>query len=73
MPHISLILYVGRTPQELSRMAETLQMSLVKELGMKSGDISVSLNEIPSAEAFSASVSERLQTEYLMIPSEYVK
>lgn len=73
MPHISMTLYAGRTQEELHKMAETLQMSLVKELGMRAGDISVSLKEAVSAEKFSTVVSKRLQEERLLIPSDYVK
>ena len=71
MPHVSLTLYPGRTPEQIDQMAKALRKSLVDTVGWKDSDVSVSFQE-RRPEAFAASVNERLAEETLILESDYV-
>ena len=71
MPHVSLTLYPGRTPEQINQMAKALRKSLVDTVGWKDSDVSVSVQE-RKPEEFAASVNERLTEETLILESDYV-
>ena len=72
MPHISVTLYPGRSKDELEKISRYIQQSLMETVGWKSGDISVSIDEI-EADKFVSQVSKKLKNEEIIIPSDLIK
>ena len=72
MPHVTITLYPGRTPEALEKMAKALQESLMEATGMPAGALSVSVVE-KAPDEFEGFVKERLKEETLLIDSDYVK
>lgn len=71
MPHISVMLYPGRSPEAKAEMAEKLRNCLVEAVGWKPADISVSFESI-EAEHFSEEVHKKVRDEDLVLTSDYI-
>lgn len=72
MPHISLSLYSGRDKKEKETMCRNLQQCLAATAGWKPEDISVSVEDI-EANAFADQVKKKIQSEQIVISSDYIK
>lgn len=72
MPHISVMLYPGRSPEAKLEMAEKLRSCLMETAGWKAGDISVSFEEIEAAH-FAEEVHKKVREEDLVLTSDYIK
>ena len=72
MPHITITLYPGRTPETLEKMAQALKPSMMDATGMPAGALSVSFVE-KAPDEFEGFIKERLKEETLLIDSDYVK
>ncbi len=72
MPHISVALYPGRTEETKVEMAKKLNQCLVDACGWRPEDISVSFAEI-SADYFVNEVTQKIASEELLMPSDYIK
>lgn len=72
MPHISMTLYAGRKPEDIQKMAEELRGSMMKAVGWRAEDISVSIHEV-TPDAFTQTVRERLENEELILYSDYIR
>ena len=71
MPHISVMLYPGRSPEAKAEMAEKLRDCLVETVGWKPSDISVSFEGI-EAEHFSEEVNKKIRKEDLVLTSDHI-
>jgi 4-oxalocrotonate tautomerase len=47
MPHIDITMYPGRSREIKSRLAEKIQQTIVEELKVDKGAISVSIEDVP--------------------------
>ena len=72
MPHITITLYPGRTPEMLEEMAQALCRSMMETTGMPAGALSVSVAE-KAPDEFEGFIKGRLKEETLLIDSDYVK
>lgn len=72
MPHISLSLYPGRSREEVEALCRSLQQCLMERAGWKPGDISVSVEAI-EANRFTGRVEQKIQSEKIIISSDYIK
>lgn len=72
MPHVSLILYPGRSKSELKEISCNIQKCLVETTGCKPNDISVSVEEIESTK-FVMKVNKKTENEEIVIPSDFIK
>ncbi len=71
MPHISVMLYPGRSEEQKQNMAEILRTSLMEAGSWKASDISVSFESI-EADKFLDVVAEKVDREDLILTSDYV-
>ena len=72
MPHITLTLYKGRSPEEEKRLACSLQECLMSQGPWKASDISVSVEGVTPDE-FVKTVKSHTKTENLVLPSDYIR
>lgn len=71
MPHISISLYAGKSPEEKQAIAEKIHQATVQELGYKPESVSVSVTEYAPDE-FSPSMRNQVKKDELLIPSTAV-
>ncbi len=71
MPHISVMLYPGRSEEQKRNMAEILRTSLMEAGNWKASDISVSFESI-EPEKFMDVVAQKVDHEDLILDSDYV-
>ena len=72
MPHISLSLYPGKSKENIESACCDLQQCLIDTGLWKAESISVSVEEI-EPEAFTAKVSDKSESEKIVISSDYIK
>lgn len=72
MPHISVLMYRGRTDDEIRDMSLKIEKLLMKEVGWRSDDISVSV-QLVKPEDFIETVNEIRKNDILIKDSKYIK
>ncbi len=71
MPHISVMLYPGRSDAQKQNMAEALRSSLMEAGNWKASDISVSFESVVP-EKFLEEVTSKVNPDVLILKSDYI-
>lgn len=72
MPHISVMLYPGRSDAQKRQMAEALRSSLMAAGNWNASDISVSFESV-EPEKFSEEVFHKVSPDDLILKSDYIE
>ncbi len=72
MPHISMILYPGRSKDELVKISRDIQQCLVETAEWEAGDISVSF-EVIESHKFVTEANKKIANQEILISSSFVR
>ncbi|SHJ85739.1 hypothetical protein SAMN02745751_03555 [Dethiosulfatibacter aminovorans DSM 17477] len=72
MPHISMILYPGRSKDELAKISRNIQQCLVETAGWDEEDISVSF-EVIESHKFITEANRKIANQEILIPSSFIR
>ena len=72
MPHISVMMYPGRSDEVKAAIAKDMQEALMKTLNAPASVISVSVEDI-TPEAWPGVIAAKVNSDDILIETDYVK